>query len=67
MDELNDKMVDKIPGELHSFASIDTVDDVDVIVFPQEFLNSLNISGLPQHMLKLKINTIVILLRNMNI
>ena len=64
--ELNDRMVNKIPGNLHIFTSIDSVDDVDVIVFPQEFLNSLNISGLPQHMLKLKIHTIVISLRNMN-
>ena len=67
VDELNDEMVNKIPGDLHDFASVDTVDNADATMFPQEFLNTLNLLGLPQHMLKLKENTVVILLRNMNI
>ena len=33
----------------------------------EEFLNMLNLSGLPQYMLKLKVYTVVILLHNMNI
>ena len=37
------------------------------MIFPEEFLNKLSLSGLPQHMLKLKENAVVILLRNMNI
>ena len=47
VEQWNDKMVDNIPDVLHSFANIDTVDDVDTIVFSQELFNSLNLSGLP--------------------
>ena len=65
---MNDDMVERIPGDLHTFHSIDTVTDVDnCTMFPTEFLNSLNLSGLPEHTLKLKENTVVILLRNMGI
>ena len=49
-------------------SNIDTVGDTDdSTMFPTEFLNSLNLSGLPEHTLKLKINTVVILLWNMDI
>lgn len=34
---------------------------------PEEFLNMLNLSGLPQHMLKPNVNKVVILLHVMNI
>jgi ATP-dependent DNA helicase PIF1 len=34
--------------------------------FPTEFLNTLHVSGIPQHELKLKIGAIVILLKNIN-
>ena len=68
VDEVNYEMVERIPGDLHTFHSIDTVGDVDnSTMFPAEFLNSLNLSGLPEHTLKLKINTVVILLQNMDI
>ena len=61
-------MVERIPGDLHTFHSIDTVGDIDnATVFPTEFLNSLNLSGLPEHKLKLKIDTVVIVLQNMDI
>ena len=54
-------MVESIPGDLHTFHSIDTVEDVDnSTMFPTEFLNSLNLSGLPEHTLKVKVNTVVI-------
>ena len=53
---------------MHTFHSIDTVGDIDnATMFPTEFLNSLNLSGLPEHKLKLKINTMVILVWNMDI
>ena len=61
-------MVERIPGDLHTFCSIDEVGDVDnSTMFSIEFLNSLNLSGLPEHTLKLKINTLVILLENRDI
>ena len=68
VDEVNDEMVERIPGDLHTFCSIDEVGDVDnSTMFSIEFLNSLNLSGLPEHTLKLKINTVVILLQNRDI
>jgi ATP-dependent DNA helicase PIF1 len=68
VNEINDKMVKRIPGDIHEFASVDTVVDTDSsTMFPTEFLNSLSLSGLPEHLLKLKIDTVVILLRNMDI
>ena len=55
VDEVNEEMVERIPGDLHTFHSIDTVTDIDnSTMFPTEFLNSLNLSGLPEHTLKLK-------------
>ena len=55
-------MVERIPGDLHTFHSIDKVGDIDnATMFPTEFLNSWNLSGLTEHKLKLKINSVVIL------
>ena len=61
-------MVRRIPGELHTLTSVDTVGDMDdQTAFPTKFLNTLCLSGMPEHELLLKINSIVILLRNMDI
>ena len=68
VNEINDEMVERIPGDLHTFRSIDSVGDLDSqTMFPTEFLNSLSLSGLAEHELKLKVNTVVILMRNMDI
>ena len=49
-------------GVEHILTSVDTVGDLDSqTMFPTEYLNSLNLSGLPKHELKLKKNTVVIL------
>ena len=45
VNKLNAEIVNIIPGDLHIFGSIDTVDDVDTTMFPEEFLISLNVSG----------------------
>ena len=43
VDEVNEEMVERIPGDLHTFHSIDKVTDIDnSTMFPTEFLNSLN-------------------------
>ena len=61
-------MVERIPGDLHTFHSIDTGGDIDnSTMFPTEFLNSQYLSALPDHTLKLKLNTVVILLQDMDI
>ena len=61
-------MVGEMNKSKHILTSVDTVGDLDSqTMFPTEYLNSLNLSGLPKHELKLKKNTVVILLRNMDI
>ena len=63
VDEINDEMVEKMPGAVYTLTSVDTVGDTDnPTMFPPEYLNKLNPSGLPQHKLRLKKNTVVILL-----
>ena len=67
-DEVNDKMVERITGDLDTFHSIDKIADTEnSTMFLTEFLNTLNLSGLPEHILKLKIKNMVILLQNMGI
>ena len=64
VDEVYDEMMERIPGDLHTFHRIDTAGDVDnSSMFPTEFLNSLNLSGFPEFTLKPKINTVVICYR----
>jgi len=41
-----------------------TVDESELLQFPAEFLNSLEMTGLPSHELTLKEGTVVMLLRN---
>ncbi|CAK1580049.1 unnamed protein product [Parnassius mnemosyne] len=56
VDEINDLILTKLPGDIVTYTSIDNVmDQEDAVHYPQEFLNSLNPSGLPPHSLKLKI------------
>ena len=54
--------------QLYILKSADTTtnQDEDAIHYKSEFLNSLDISGMPPHELKLKIGAPVILLRNIN-
>ena len=52
--------------EFKSIDSIDSEDPEEIANFPTEFLNSLSVSGLPPHELKLKMGAIVILLKNID-
>ncbi|GFY63906.1 ATP-dependent DNA helicase [Trichonephila inaurata madagascariensis] len=58
---LNQRMLDKIPGESQTYLSINTVCN-----YPTEFLNSIIVPGLPPHKIDLKIGVPFILLRNLN-
>lgn len=58
VNDLNATIQFKIPGELVSYKSVDTVTDQDDVVnYPVEFLNSLDLPGLPPHILQLKVGT----------
>lgn len=67
VDNLNLKIQQLLPGNLESYKSIDTVCDASESVnFPTEFLNSLDLPGVPPHNLQLKVGSPIILLRNLN-
>ena len=68
VDSINDCLTDQFPGaNLHTLYSSDTVGvDDDPSLYPNEFLNSLNVSGIPPHTLRLKVGMPVMLLRNVN-
>ncbi|XP_061392257.1 uncharacterized protein LOC133327727, partial [Musca vetustissima] len=67
VDSLNIIIQNQIPGELHSYKSVDSVADEDEATnYPTEFLNSLDVPGTPPHNLQLKVGSIVIMLRNLN-
>ena len=64
---VNSKTLEMIPGEVKEYKSADqTVEQDQMVEFPSEFLNSLNPSGLPPHLLRLKPYTEIMLLQNLN-
>lgn len=67
VDDLNATIQNFLPGQLLSYKSVDTVINQDDIVnYPTEFLNSLELPGLPPHNLLLKVGSVIIMLRNIN-
>ncbi|XP_026463605.1 uncharacterized protein LOC113380822 [Ctenocephalides felis] len=67
VDDLNHIIQNKIIGTMLSFKSIDCVTNEDEATnYPIEFLNSLDVPGLPPHNLLLKVGSVVIMLRNIN-
>ena len=67
VNDINNIIQEMIPGEEKIYTSIDTMtDEEESVNFPTEFLNSLNVPGMPLHCLKLKVGSPIILLRNLN-
>ncbi|XP_060846147.1 ATP-dependent DNA helicase PIF1-like [Rhopalosiphum padi] len=67
VNELNFKIQEQITGELRIYKSVDSATNQDNVVnYPPEFLNSLDLPGLPPHNLQLKVGSVVIMLRNIN-
>ena len=65
--ELNMAIQSKIPGDLVSYKSVDTVtNEQNVVNYPTELLNSLDLPGLPPHSLQLKVGVTIIMLRSIN-
>lgn len=60
-------MSERIPCAATVYASFDTpATDEDALQYPTEFLNSIEISGLPPHILSLKVGMPVMLLRSLS-
>ncbi|KAL4153788.1 hypothetical protein QTP88_001621 [Uroleucon formosanum] len=67
VNELNFKIQEQITGESRIYKSVDSATNQDDVVnYPPEFLNSLDLPGLPPHNLQLKVGSVVIMLRNIN-
>lgn len=67
IDEMNHKIINRIPGRLFTLPSADSVSDSEnSLPIPIEFLNSITPSGLPPHILHLKVHTPIMLLRNLD-
>lgn len=67
VNKINDRIQLKIPGEPMKYKSVDTVKEEDQAVnYPIEFLNSLEPSGMPPHILTLKVGAPIMLLRNLD-
>lgn len=68
--ETNMKVLHMLPGEARTYLSADSVkcdNEEERQNYPVEFLNTLTPSGMPPHCLKLKVNCIVMLLRNLSL
>jgi ATP-dependent DNA helicase PIF1 len=65
VDTINNEVLKRIPGNSRSYFSCDEVAN-ETGAYPVDFLNQLNISGLPPHQLQLKIGAVVMLFRNLN-
>ncbi|XP_042913608.2 ATP-dependent DNA helicase PIF1-like [Parasteatoda tepidariorum] len=67
VNKLNLKIQQLLPGNLGTYKSVDAVcDPIEAANFPTEFLNTLDLPGIPPHNLVLKVGSPVILLRNLN-
>ncbi|XP_076945496.1 ATP-dependent DNA helicase PIF1-like [Bidens hawaiensis] len=66
VDEIIDQMIDNFQGEEMVYYSFDEVEDDIHNFYPTEFLNSLNVSVLPPHKLRLKIGCPMILIQNID-
>ncbi|XP_058752595.1 uncharacterized protein LOC131625781 [Vicia villosa] len=72
VDKINNYVLDLLPGEEKEFLSFDSIDRTDTSyneayeVLTPEFLSKLRTSGLPNHKIKLKVGTPIMLMRNLD-
>jgi len=56
VDDLNDKIISRFPGEEKVYHSFDSIEDDFHSNYTIDFPNSITSNGLPPHVLKVKIN-----------
>ncbi|SGY57450.1 BQ5605_C006g04273 [Microbotryum silenes-dioicae] len=66
VDQINDMVLDLLPGEPQTFYSADSVENKHESLFSIEYLQSLNIPGMALHAAKFKVGCPVMLLRNLD-
>nr|GEY80997.1 hypothetical protein [Tanacetum cinerariifolium] len=72
VDKINDHIMSLLPGEERVFYSSDSVfqsdmdDTFDEMLYSEDFLNTIKMSGIPHHELRLKAGAPVICLRNID-
>ena len=68
VDKLNEDILKTLPGEGQVYLSADAVmiGDEQGLYVTTEFLNGINLSGLPPHQLTVKVGCVMMLLRNLN-
>ena len=66
---MNEEVLQMLPGEAKTYVSVDGFEkDSDEVqnTYPLEFLHSLTPTGMPPHLLNLKVGAVVMLLRNLD-
>ncbi|SGY12473.1 BQ5605_C011g06518 [Microbotryum silenes-dioicae] len=66
VDQINDMVLDLLPGDPQTFYSADSVENEDESLFLIEYLQGLNIPGMALHAAKFKVGCPVMLLRNLD-
>ncbi|XP_058746103.1 uncharacterized protein LOC131618973 [Vicia villosa] len=72
VEKINHYVLDMIPGEEKEYLSFDSIDRTDTSyteayeVLTPEFLSKLRTSGLPNHRIRLKVGTPIMLMRNLD-
>ena len=60
-------LVAQLPGDFVECRSLDSVpDEYQAAYLPTEFLNSLEVSGIPSHLLSLKVTALIIILQSLD-
>ena len=65
VDKLNENIMEKFSGDGKTYLSTDSVAEDLHNTYPTDFLNSISLSGMPPHSVRLKVGAPVILLRNL--
>ncbi|XP_035221812.1 uncharacterized protein LOC118194730 [Stegodyphus dumicola] len=64
---INKQLLGQLPGSVKIYKSVVTMCSTDEAVnYPTEFLNSLELPGVPSHILELKVGAPIMLLRNLD-